>query len=108
MRKTSDCDSAPGQRIDTRGRVFCVVHSVIVHSHRFELSCRTVLGPTPRNGNRANGNHLDQSLLSSRKNGNSLTWVLVALTVCFTYPVLYIESRPNLELASGNRESSIT
>ena len=29
MRKTSDCDSAPGQRIDTRGRVFCVVHSVI-------------------------------------------------------------------------------
>ena len=36
-----------------------------------------------------NGNHLDQSLLSSRKNGNSFTWVLVALTVCFTYPVLY-------------------
>ena len=44
---------------------------------------------TPRNGNPVNGNHLDQSLLSSRKNGNSLTWVLVALTVCFTYPVLY-------------------
>jgi len=44
-----------------------------------------------RNGNRANGNHLDpsQSLRSSRKNRNSLTWVLVALTVCFTYPVLY-------------------
>ena len=46
---------------------------------------------TPRNGNRANGNHLDQSLRSSQKNRNSLTWVqlLVALTVCFTYPVLY-------------------
>ena len=25
----------------------------------------------------------------SQKNGNSLTWVLVALTVCFTYPVLH-------------------
>ena len=59
---------------------------------------------TPRNGNRVNGNHLEICLLSSRKNGNSLTWVLVALTVCFTY--LYcIESRPNLELASGNCES---
>ena len=44
---------------------------------------------TPRNGNRVNGNHLDQSLLSSQKNRNSLTWVLVALTVCFTYPILY-------------------
>jgi len=29
------------------------------------------------------------SLSSSQKNGNSLTWVLVALTVCFTYRVLY-------------------
>ena len=40
----------------------------------------------PRNGNRANGNHLDICLLSSQKNRNSLTWVLVAMTVCFTYP----------------------
>ena len=29
------------------------------------------------------------SLSSSPKNRNSLTWVLVGLTVCFTYPVLY-------------------
>ena len=42
-----------------------------------------------RNRNRAKRNHLDQSLLSSQKNRKSLTWVLVALTVCFTYPVLY-------------------
>ena len=27
--------------------------------------------------------------VSLKKNRNSLTWVLVALTVCFTYPVLY-------------------
>jgi hypothetical protein len=44
---------------------------------------------SPRNGNPVNGNHLDESLSFSQKNGNSLTWVLVALTVCFTYPVLY-------------------
>jgi hypothetical protein len=45
---------------------------------------------TRRNGNRVNaGNHLGICLLSSRKNRNSLTWVLVALTVCLTYPVLY-------------------
>ena len=44
---------------------------------------------TPRNGNPANGNHLEICLSFSQKNGNSLTWVLVALTVCFTYPVLY-------------------
>ena len=44
---------------------------------------------TPRNGNPVNGNHLDICLSFSQKNGNSLTWVLVALTVCFTYPVLY-------------------
>ena len=43
---------------------------------------------SPRNGNRPNGNHLDICLSFSQKNGNSLTWVLVALTVCFTYPVL--------------------
>ena len=35
------------------------------------------------------GNHFDQSLSFSQKNGNSLTWVLVALTVCFTYPILF-------------------
>ena len=28
-------------------------------------------------------------LSSSQKNRDSLAWVLVALTVCFTYPVLY-------------------
>ena len=50
---------------------------------------KTMYSMSRRNGNPANGNHLDQSLLSSRKNRNSLTWVLVALTVCFTYPVLY-------------------
>jgi len=44
---------------------------------------------TPRNGNRVNRNHLEICLSSSQKNGNSLTWVLMALTVCFTYPVLY-------------------
>jgi hypothetical protein len=42
-----------------------------------------------RNGNPTNGNHLVICLLSSQKNRNSLTWVLVVLTVCFTYPVLY-------------------
>ena len=49
----------------------------------------TIYSTTRRNGNRANGNHLVICLLSSQKNRNSLTWVLVALTVCFTYPVLY-------------------
>ena len=44
---------------------------------------------SPRNGNRVNGNHLEIFLSFSQKNGNSLTRVLVALTVCFTYPVLY-------------------
>ena len=44
---------------------------------------------SPRNGNPVNGNHLDICLSFSQKNGNSLTWVLVALTVCFTCPVLY-------------------
>ena len=51
--------------------------------------CFLVYSTTPRNGNRANGNHLEICLSSSQKNGNSLTWVLVALSVCFTYPVLY-------------------
>ena len=59
---------------------------------------------TPRNGNRANGNHLGICLSFSEKNGNSLAWVRVALTVCL--PTLYfIESWPNLELASENCES---
>ena len=49
----------------------------------------SVYSTIPRNGNRVNGNHLDQSLSFPQKNGNLLTWVLVALTVCFTYPVLY-------------------
>jgi len=65
--------------------------------NRNSLAClpgwqRKKYSTSPRNGNPANGNHLDhddQSLRSSRKNRNSLTWVLVALTVCFTYPVLY-------------------
>ena len=62
--------------------------------------CRVVTkySTTRRNGNPVNGNHLDESLSFPVENRNSLTWVLVALTVCFTYP----ESRPNLELASGN------
>ena len=45
--------------------------------------------------------NLDQSLSSSKKNRKSLTWVLVALTVCPTSILTHIESRPNLELASG-------
>ena len=40
-------------------------------------------------------------LSSSQKNGNSLTWVLVALTVCFTYPVLY---RVSAESQAGEWE----
>ena len=59
---------------------------------------------TPRNRIPANGNHLDQSLSSSQQNRNSLAWVLAALQCIL--PTLYcIESRPNLELASGNCES---
>ena len=46
----------------------------------------------------------------SQKNGNSLTWVLVALPVCPTSPLSLrlrdsAEPRPNLELASGNCDS---
>jgi hypothetical protein len=41
---------------------------------------------TARNRNRVNRNHFDIFLRSSQKNRNSLAWVLVALTVCFTYP----------------------
>jgi len=65
-----------------------ITHAVS-RSHRSRENSTTVLVTTPRNGNRLNGNHLDQSLSFSQKNGNSLTWVLVALTVCFAYPVLY-------------------
>jgi len=54
------------------------------------LLCFTVQYCTsPRNGNQANGNHFEICLSSSQKNRNSLTWVLAALTVCFTCPVLY-------------------
>ena len=56
---------------------------------------------SPRNGNPVNGNHLEICLLSSQKNRNSLTWVLVALTVCFTYPVLY---RVSAESRAGEWE----
>ena len=60
---------------------------------------------TPRNRNHINRNHHGICLLSSQKNRNSLTWVLVALTVCFDIPPLYcLGSRPNLELASGDCE----
>ena len=64
-------------------------------------SCTYSTSPRNENGNRANGNHLDQSLRSFQKNGNSLTWVLVALTVCFTYPVLY---RVSAESRAGEWE----
>ena len=75
-----------------------------VYWHLFSNHCTrecihkkvTTYRTSPRNrnpANPANRTHLDQSLRSSRKNRNSLTWVLVALTVCFvrcfTYPVLY-------------------
>ena len=56
---------------------------------------------TPRNANPANGNHLEVYLSSSQKKGNSLTWVLVALTLCFTYPVLY---RVSAESRAGEWE----
>ena len=56
---------------------------------------------SPRNGNRVNGNHLDICLSFSQKNGNSLTWVLVALTVCFTCPVPY---RVSAESRAGEWE----
>jgi len=55
----------------------------------------------PRNRNRSYRNHLDHSLSFSQKNRNSLTWVLVALTVSFTYPVLY---RVSAESRAGEWE----
>ena len=69
------------------------VAKMVVPCHHYSTS--------PRNRNRADRNHLDQSLLSSQKNRNSLTWVLVALTVCFTYPVLY---RVSAESRAGEWE----
>jgi hypothetical protein len=52
------------------------------------------------NGNPDNGNHLVICLRSSQKNRNSLTWVLVALAVCFTY--LYSTTRRNGNRLNGN------
>ena len=56
---------------------------------------------SPRIGNPANGNHLEICLSSPQKNGNWLTWVLVALTVC-----LALETRlePRLRLKPDERE----
>ena len=45
-----------------------------------------IYSTSSRNGNPANGNHLEICLSSPQKNGNSLTWVLAALSVCFAYP----------------------
>ena len=56
---------------------------------------------SPRNGNRVNGNRLGIWLSFFQKNRNSLTWVLVALTVCLTYPVLY---RVSAESRAGEWE----
>jgi len=56
---------------------------------------------SPQNRNRTNRNQLVICLSFSQKNRNSLTWVLVALTVCFTYPVLY---RVSAESRAGEWE----
>ena len=45
--------------------------------------------------------HLGICLSFSQKYGNSLAWVLVALTVCYTYPVLY---RSSAESRAGGWE----
>ena len=74
------------------------------------VSALCVYSTSPWNGNPVNGNHLDQSLSFSQKNGNSLTWVLVAWPVCPTSPLRLRDSaepRPNLELASGNDSKGI-
>jgi len=65
-----------------------------------------VYSTIPWNRNPVNRNHLDQSLMSSQKNRKSLTstWVLVALTVCFTYPVLYRVYRVSAESRAGEWE----
>ena len=95
---------------------FCLEYSasflmrLIKFSFVLQLLCRKFHVPlmivhpystSSRNGNRANGNHLDICLLSSQKNRNSRTWVLVALTVCFTYPVLF---RVSAESRAGEWE----
>ena len=56
---------------------------------------------SPRNGNCLDGNHLEICLSSSQNNRNCLTWVLVASTVCFTFPVLY---RVSAESRAGEWE----
>ena len=66
-------------------RAFLMQATTGMRSGCLGLQYSTIL----RNGNRRNANHLDESLSFSQKNGNSLTWVLVVLTVCFTYPILY-------------------
>ena len=86
-----------GESLDTVGDNHLPQLSLpfLLRSGRSRIIIMTISGKvelystTPRNGNRVNGNHLDQSFSFFQKNGNSLTWVLVALTVCFTYPVLY-------------------
>ena len=90
------------QRLECRYRPVIMAHIVMGVGHvvarglngavetcTLTVQLFEIYSTSPRNGNPANGNHLDQSLSFSQKNGNSLTWVLVALTVCFTYPVLY-------------------
>ena len=60
---------------------------------------------TARNRNRVDRKNLEICLSSSQKNRNSLAWVLPTLSVCLTSILTHIESRPNLELASGNCKS---
>jgi len=66
--------------------------------------CYVQHSTSPRNRNPANRNHLDICLGRSQKNRNSLTGVLVALTVCFTYPARYRVSA-EWRRTSGNCES---
>ena len=47
------------------------------------------------------GTHLGICLSSFHKNRNSLVWVLLAVSVCPTSILTSLNSRPNLELASG-------
>jgi hypothetical protein len=69
----------------------------LLHANTFWYST------TPRNGNPVNGNHLsDICLLSSRKNKLSYLGPGGLDSVFYLY---CIDSRPNLELASGNCES---
>ena len=61
----------------------CRVTTGTTHMNQHAVSQYNSL---PRNGNRLNRNHLEICLSSSQKIRNSVTWVLAALTVCFTYP----------------------